>query len=429
MSVTMLVLRVCPQFGGRSGKRVVRKFSRKIIGLRAMKDSGRKIAKRRPGNFERDALRAAKRFQEARDLGELAEAIVDATGRATPGDLVYLQHFHETRGKVDMLAPNIPWPFNPEEQQRCASLWFRHPLVYSVMQEGWFTPRAVTSILPIRRWREERMYNEVFRRNRFDYQQAVNFPIGGGSSCGLIVMRSGLDFTPREQNAFELVRRMAVPALTRILRIERERAELSLLADGADHVGVAILGVDAEGRVRRQSRPAARLLREHNPHRPDALVADITRWVRACRRAGRAPQTRTFSTSLGALRVRPSIGRFAGDVFLFLEEVERRDPPPIYVEHGLSPRESEVLHGFVLGAPDAAIAESLGVGRRTVQEYSARIFGKLGVSNRHAAAAWARRVRTSQFLESPARHDTLPESDPLEALSAALAFQRHALRS
>jgi len=53
----------------------------------------------------------------------------------------------------------------------------------------------------------------------------------------------------------------------------------------------------------------------------------------------------------------------------------------------LSTREKEVLALVAMGKPDKEIAAMLCVSRRTVQTHMRRIFAKLQVSNRVAAAA------------------------------------------
>jgi DNA-binding CsgD family transcriptional regulator/pimeloyl-ACP methyl ester carboxylesterase len=72
-----------------------------------------------------------------------------------------------------------------------------------------------------------------------------------------------------------------------------------------------------------------------------------------------------------------------------LGELGRRDLQSC--EHaGLSGRESEVLRHLVTGASNAAIADKLAIGTRTVERHARNIYGKIGVHNRVEAANWAR---------------------------------------
>ena len=56
---------------------------------------------------------------------------------------------------------------------------------------------------------------------------------------------------------------------------------------------------------------------------------------------------------------------------------------------GLTPRELEVLRLVATGKPNKVIASELGLSEKTIDRHLSNIFGKLGVSSRTAAAAWA----------------------------------------
>jgi DNA-binding NarL/FixJ family response regulator len=56
---------------------------------------------------------------------------------------------------------------------------------------------------------------------------------------------------------------------------------------------------------------------------------------------------------------------------------------------GLSPRETEVLRLLAGGRSNRAIAESLSISERTVENHVFHILAKLGVDSRTAAATWA----------------------------------------
>lgn len=58
---------------------------------------------------------------------------------------------------------------------------------------------------------------------------------------------------------------------------------------------------------------------------------------------------------------------------------------------GLSPRELKVLHLVATGMTNRAIAQQLGISEKTVARHLSNIFGKLGVSSRSAATAFAYR--------------------------------------
>lgn len=62
---------------------------------------------------------------------------------------------------------------------------------------------------------------------------------------------------------------------------------------------------------------------------------------------------------------------------------------PLVPDHGLTPREVQVLRRLATGESNKTIAAGLGVSRRTVDRHVSNLYGKLRVSSRAAATAWA----------------------------------------
>jgi DNA-binding NarL/FixJ family response regulator len=77
------------------------------------------------------------------------------------------------------------------------------------------------------------------------------------------------------------------------------------------------------------------------------------------------------------------------DGILLLEESATRLEPTALVRLGLSTREAEVLACAAAGKTNHAIAAALHISPRTVQTHLERVYRKLGVETRTAAAARA----------------------------------------
>lgn len=75
----------------------------------------------------------------------------------------------------------------------------------------------------------------------------------------------------------------------------------------------------------------------------------------------------------------------------------------IATRYDLSPREAEVLSHVVRGRPNGAIAETLGVSRHTVDTLMRRLFDKLGVTDRTAAAVRGLETGLVRGPTAPAR--------------------------
>ncbi|WP_315763784.1 PAS domain S-box protein [Sphingomonas sp. Y38-1Y] len=72
----------------------------------------------------------------------------------------------------------------------------------------------------------------------------------------------------------------------------------------------------------------------------------------------------------------------------------------------LTAREREVLALICRGLDDKSIARALGVSGNTVRNHVARIYGKIGVNRRTAAAAWARARGFDSDAVAPVKRET-----------------------
>lgn len=135
----------------------------------------------------------------------------------------------------------------------------------------------------------------------------------------------------------------------------------------------AVLLVDAAGHLVFSTRLAESLLHRHCPaYEPGTLPVALR------------------SDSHPALRARRFAERGRDDlVTLVLEEREAGVGPIALRRLGVSPREAEVLYWIAQGKGNSEIAKILGTSMRTIEKHVERIFDKLGVDSRVAAAVAA----------------------------------------
>ncbi|MGA1799409.1 PAS domain S-box protein [Sphingomonas sp. 4RDLI-65] len=88
------------------------------------------------------------------------------------------------------------------------------------------------------------------------------------------------------------------------------------------------------------------------------------------------------------------------------------EPPGVGLDE-LTPREREVLALICRGLDDKSIARTLDVSGNTVRNHVARIYSKIGVNRRNAAAAWARaRGFDGDSMPTPAAPPAAPPVRP-----------------
>ncbi len=143
---------------------------------------------------------------------------------------------------------------------------------------------------------------------------------------------------------------------------------------------IALAAGDAAGALaplRRACREWEALDARHDVARVRSLIA------RACRELGdddgAALEVEAARAAFERLGAAPDLARLDAA----LGRAPRRD------RHGLTPREREVLALVATGKTNRAIADVLSISEKTVARHVANIFGKLGLSSRAAATAFA----------------------------------------
>ena len=185
-----------------------------------------------------------------------------------------------------------------------------------------------------------------------------------------------VDYITKPVHPAEVIAHVRTHLGLRALRLALEE-ELALRIDAENQLSQsldrAVLLVDAGGRIVFTTRFAENLLHKHcRGYEPGTLPGAL--------------RTDTHPT----LRVRRFAERGRDDlVTLVLEEREAAAGPIALRRLGVSPREAEVLYWIAQGKGNSEIATILGASMRTIEKHVERIFDKLGVDSRVAAAVAA----------------------------------------
>lgn len=209
----------------------------------------------------------------------------------------------------------------------------------------------------------------------------------------------GVDYVPKPIVPDELIAR---------IRTHLANARLAQSARAAlDATGRHLLAVDGAGRLLWSTPQAETRLAAAFPSRCGGggaglpggslpagfrLGGEATAWLAVPGAAEAGPLT--LAVEVGLPLCLALIGRLGPDEILLrlTEGREVRDEDLLRDAFGLTAREAEVLLWVANGKPNRMIAEILELGPRTVDKHVERIFAKLGVENRTAAAAAALKV-------------------------------------
>jgi DNA-binding NarL/FixJ family response regulator len=185
-----------------------------------------------------------------------------------------------------------------------------------------------------------------------------------------------VDYITKPVHPPELVAHVRTHLGLRALQRSLEE-ELALRVDAENQLSQsldrAVLLIDATGRIVFATRFAENLLHKHVAgYEPGTLPAALK------------------TDAHPALRARRFAERGSDElVTLVLEERNASVGPIALRQLGVSPREAEVLYWIAEGKGNGEIAIILGTSLRTVEKHVERIFDKLGVDSRVAAAVAA----------------------------------------
>jgi DNA-binding CsgD family transcriptional regulator len=289
-------------------------------------------------------------------------------------------------------------PLTSENIRTWNALMHEHP--YVALQTRSPHPRPVVRVSELARRSEfarTAVYNELLYPLGLDEQLLMAFPSRRMPVGGAGLYRHRRDFSEEERFAVSLLHPHLLQAYDNAERITKVLDDLAALERGVDELQRGLVCLTPEGTVRRPTALARTWLRAYFPRRstgterlPDALH----RWVVEHLRRLNAPEDMTSPVRAfivegkgRRLVIRLVPDRSAPLLLLHEEGVELATKP--LQSLGLSRREAEVLAWVAEGKTNPETALILGLSPRTVQTYLDRIFRRLGVETRTAAAAAA----------------------------------------
>jgi DNA-binding NarL/FixJ family response regulator len=199
----------------------------------------------------------------------------------------------------------------------------------------------------------------------------------------------GCDYVTKPIRPPEVLARMAVHMAT-----ARQARQARNALDAYGHATIAVRLVGGHARLVWQTPLARRWLPAYFGCGSDTLPEPLHRWLQG---AAMGREARPLSTPLGARQLVATLqGRTVDDDWLLvLREVNDAATVEATMHtFGLTLRESEVLYWVAKGKTNRDIGDILGSSPATVKKHLERVYEKLGVETRTAAAAVAmQRVR------------------------------------
>jgi DNA-binding CsgD family transcriptional regulator len=265
------------------------------------------------------------------------------------------------------VAAGDEWWESPGNRERWWRVRNTNPIcAYWLSSDDWTTPCKVSDFATLRQFRRTPIYDE-FIRGLADYLLAVALPTEPTRQRCFTFARLGRDFDERDRLVLRLLQPHLAARAEAVAAAADAAEALAAVENGGGRDGDLVVLCSSGGVIEHAS-PASR-----------ALLARYLGVEDGALPAGLLARREFFATRDGA-RLHLRVTRAAGVHVVFLDE---RD---IRVEK-LTAREREILGHVARGLQNDAIALDLGIAPATVAKHLERVYRKLGVPNRTAAAA------------------------------------------
>jgi DNA-binding CsgD family transcriptional regulator len=264
-----------------------------------------------------------------------------------------------------------------------------HPSINTIYQRRLKSAVKVSDFVSLTQWRQARLYNELFRVRSQNYQltfvSAEQLP-----KLAVSLNRTGTAFSEEERTLLNLLR-------PHFLQAYRESRLFSYLNQAAEISNDGFIVVDRAWRIRYVNARGLVLLRDFFGQEPgNSLPARIGTWLQEKTRSRSATESPVPDLIVGSdhrsLTIQTVANGEGSEYRLLLRETVRQlDARPLQ-SLGLTNREAEVLLWLSQGKSNSEIAIILTTKVRTIAKHLERVFAKLMVENRTAAAHTAMEV-------------------------------------
>lgn len=268
-----------------------------------------------------------------------------------------------------------------------------------------------------RQFRRTSLYNEFFRSLRISHQMTFCLQEPTGLVVCIALNRTTTDFSERDRALLNLLRPHLIQAYHNAEVVMRLSVELVQARDALEKLGPGVVFLSSGGKVRTMTEQAREWLEAYFQTEMlsrNCLPETLDRWVRQQKglvhaRDTAPPPRQPLVVARAEKHLLVRLVSEPDQSLLVLEERCTTFDPAVLECLGLSRREAEVLCWIMQGKTNSVIGTILGITERTVEKHMERIFHKLSVETRTAAATLA--LETIQGLSrgaSALSHVALP---------------------
>lgn len=272
-----------------------------------------------------------------------------------------------------------------------------HPAVAHFVATGDLAAVKMSDFLTQHQFHSLGLYQEFFRHVRTEHQLTAGVTVAEGQLIDIGLNRTRPDFSERDRLVLNVLRSHLADAYENVRYVAAVEADLELLLGGSESVEAGVVLLRPDGGIRLASAVARRLIQDYfglAGTKTGQLPDEIARWVHSkeqhlSRHDAVAAPGDPLVVARDDRRLVICLVLGADRAVLVLREELLDLQPEVLKPLRLSHREAEVLAWVAKGKTDAEVAVIVGIRPRTVGKHLERIYQKLGVENRTAAAARA----------------------------------------
>ena len=245
---------------------------------------------------------------------------------------------------------------------------------------------TISDLVSQAEFRSSGLYGDLYRSLRCERLLAIEVS-SEPLLIGVVAFRDRADFSERDREMLTLLRPHLANAYRNAETLSDNRARLALMEDGLDVAGFGAIELRSDERVRTMTRTARAWLAAYfrQSDASDRLPEPVLAWLRR----DPSPATLPLVVGRGERRLTLRLVSHNGCRLLLLREQRSSLSADDLAALSLARREAEILAWVAAGKTDADIADILSISPRTVSHTLERIYRKLGVATRTAAAARA----------------------------------------
>jgi DNA-binding CsgD family transcriptional regulator len=334
----------------------------------------------------------------ATDLHAFGDAVAKGLRRLVPADRCSFNYIDPLTKLPRWISAGVQYPMS---QQVFAAHIREHPIAAHIRDTGDQRWNRLSDHTTREAFRRSALYNEWYRPLGIEHQLITLFPDAGDRFVAVALSRgSGRDFSDRDRSIADVIMPHLIAGCRAAVCAGRVQQEIVQLSRGLEsaHAGIILLAED--GRLKLATALARQWLAEYFGNaacHSSGLPMPVLDWVAqfACGRTQAGTMSQLRAPLVIKAEGRRLVVQLIGDrqnLMLLLSEEFSGVPPQRLEPLGLTQREAEVLAWVAEGKRDSEIAMILAVSPRTVNHHLERVYRKLGVETRTAAAARALEV-------------------------------------